>query len=365
MTGEQQTTSLAKGILGRFLNLKLLFAGRVDPRSVTLFLGHYSLMMDTGISQVEILDSLRKQQEDPRFEQILDDLASKVFAGASLSQAMSLHSCFPSSIVLLVRAGETGGDLVGRLRRAAGLLEKSDELRNKVKSVLIGPTITVIASAIMLVGIVKFVLPQFVGMYDQMEMELPAISQAVFKVISLVNNPLTLLAVVVLGILLLAFRASLRERAFLWGVSLPWTRGVVGSVLCTSACDTLACLHRDGVPLHQALGLMVDSAPFQLHRSRLKEAKKRLIETGSLAEAFRAVEYFPSIFITMLVVGEESGGMEKLLLSCGRYLEDETDLILEQFSAVIEPIVMACLGVCMTFLFVGMFLPIYGLLDKF
>lgn len=354
---------MAGDLLQRLAGLSELF-NRFHPKETSRFLSHYALMLENGLPPIEILDSLRRQQSDPRFAKVIEDLIQKVFTGHSLAHAMKHHPrCFPSSVVLVVRAGEESGDIASRLRRASEMIDRAESTKALLKGALMGPAITVAASSVLLMGIVRFVLPQFVDLYAQMKLELPLISKLVFTVVTVLNHPFTIICALSAIAGLAAYRQVLKERLFELFLRVPWSRKVVGNILCASTCDTIAFLHKDGVPLHRALKLLVQSSPFDLHGRLLVRAEKTLTTSGSLSEAMQSLHYFPTIFHTMIVVGEESGDMAGLLEACRTYMDEEVNFVLEQVSAALEPLVICGLGICMAVLFVGMFLPIYGLLD--
>ncbi len=216
----------------------------------------------------------------------------------------------------------------------------------------------------MLFLVVKLVFPKFVALYEQMDLTFPLISRLVFLAVGALDHPLTLGGLLGLFVAAVMYREELRQKAFdalLW---CPWSRPIVGKLLCASLCETLAYLHRDGIPVHRSLQMIINATPFESHRASLREARKALTMSGSLSGALESISYFPPIFHSMLVVGEESGSMEQMLEANKRLMDEEIDSLIGTITALIEPLVICGMGMAMAVLFVGMFLPIYGVLAK-
>lgn len=323
-------------------------------------------MLENGVSPGESLSILARQQEHPRLAEALDEVEDKVaLHGWSLSQ--SLGTCpdvFPSSCTMLVRAGETGGDLAGRLRKAGQLLERTAHLRNQVSQALTGPAITLTVGALVLLGVVKFVMPRFLGLYSQMDMTLPPLTVFVIGLVRFCNHPLTWLVLGSTLVALYVHRRRLLDNAFTHLVNTPVLRYWAGTVLCAQFCEVLGSLHREGVPLHTAVGMMVKSTPFTAHRAALSKVDQHLRTDGNLSQALRLVPYFPPLVLSMCEVGEETGALDTLLASLSRLLEQQVDTVIGQVVDLVEPVVVCLLGVVISVLFVGMFLPVYGILAK-
>ena len=228
------------------------------------------------------------------------------------------------------------------------------------KKAVASPLITAGACALVMLGIVKFVLPKFLDLYDRMDLEFPLISRVVFGIVKDRQPPHDLVRGPAGGDRGLRFRVELRERLFELGLLLPWTRSVLGNVLCARVCETLSYLHSDGVPLHKALDLMVKTAPYRLHREALMDSRRELIATGCLSEALHRITYFPHSFHTMVAVGEESGSLDDLLEASRKFMDDEVEMVVSRITTTLEPLAVCAMGICMAFLFVACSCPSTG-----
>lgn len=322
-------------------------------------------MIINGLSPGMALDSLARQQDDLRFAAVLEDITHRVHSGSTLSSAFARYpDHFPASTLAVIRTGEEGGDIGGRLRRAAQLMQNQIDFRHKIKHALTSPLLTAAICGLVLLLVVKLVFPKFVALYEQMDLTFPAISRIVFLIVGALDHPVTLGLALAFTVGAVMYRDELRQRAFdalLW---CPWSRPVVGKLLCASLCETLAYLYKDGIPVHRSLQMIINATPFESHKASLREARDALTMSGSLSKALESVDYFPPIFHSMLVVGEESGSMEQMLEANKRLMDEEIDSLIGAVTSLLEPLVICVMGICMAVLFVGMFLPIYGVLAK-
>ncbi len=355
----------ARSLAERYHDFEIQMA-RANDHDVAVSLQQMAVMLKAGINPGRTFTVLAEQSTNRAIRHAFEDIAAQVLdKGWSFSDALSRHPrVFPAEVLLLARAGEESGDLADRLMRASEMLERKYNLLCKVKQALTSPLITCVACVGVLFGITKFVLPRFLGLYDQMDAKLPAISKVVIGVVNVINSPLFLLLIVGLIALVVAKRAWLQQRAFEMAVNNPVTRYLVGSLLAAQFVDVLETMQRDGIPLQRGLQLMRSTSPFRTYSNQLSVMCERLEQEGSLAEAVQVVPYFPRMISSMLIVGEETGELQDLLSASRRMLEEQNEVVLTQIVTVVEPAVIGMMGVAMGFLCVGMFLPIYGLLEK-
>ncbi len=341
------------------------FFNTVNKKNVIVFLEQFALMLESGLAPATALDSLVRQQDDPKFARVLGHISHRLNGGVGLTTAFRMYpELFPPTTIVLLRSGEEGGDIAGRMRRAATLLQKQLDFRARLKQAVTSPLLTASICGLVVLTVIKFVFPKFIGMYRDMELDFPAISQLVFTLVEFIDHPLTMFLVTGSVLALIVFRGQVKRKCLDFLLWCPLTQPIVGKVLCASLCETLAYLHKDGVPVQRALQMLTETTEFELHRIRLERAKRILVHTGSLSEAMQPVDYFPPVFHSMLAVGEESGSMDQLLAANQKLMEDEIEYLSRTVTSILEPMVLCVMGVSMAILFVGMFLPIYGILSK-
>lgn len=349
----------------RHLEALMGFFNAVHKKRVIVFLEQLALMIESGLAPATALESLVQQESDPRFARALRHILQRIQGGVGLTASFAMYpELFPTTTIVLLRAGEEGGDIAGRMRRAAQLLQKQLDFRTRLKQAVSSPLTTAAICGVVIVLVIKLVFPKFISMYREMELEFPAVSNLVFSLVEFIDHPLTLALLAGSLVASVIFRRQLKQKCLDLLLWFPLTQPIVGKILCASLCETLAYLHKDGVPVQRALHMLTETTEFEAHRIRLRRAKRILTYTGSLSEAMHPVDYFPPVFHSMLAVGEESGNMDQLLAANQRLMEEEIDHLIRSITAMLEPMIICLMGLAMAVLFIGMFLPIYGILSK-
>jgi type IV pilus assembly protein PilC len=364
MTAGRHKADKPRSLVERAKSLGPKFSD-LDQRTLAAFLDQFGLMLQCGLQPSTALEALVANQPSQKLCAVIDDVSNQIHTGHTLADAMGRHSdVFPGTVLILVKVGEQSGDLAGQLRRAGEMVQRTDTFVSKVKGAITGPLVTAGFCGLILFLIVKLVFPRFVAMYDSMDIEFPAVSKVVLSIVSVVNHPITLGLVVLLAVFVVTNRKKVQNLALDFLLAFPPTRPVLGSMLCATTCETLSTLHAQGVPLHRALTLIADSVPYRTHKANLQDCKRALVNTGSLHESLAGIDYFPSFFHAMVAIGEETGALDDLLQSCQKMLEEEIENLVDRVASALEPAVTCLMGVAMGVLFVGMFLPIYGVLNQ-
>ena len=334
-------------------------------KTVSVALQLMAIMLESGVGLTEVFNAVRMQMDDAVFEKTLEDIEYKVTRqGWKLSGAFAQYpQVFPAYCVLFVQAGEATGDLASRLSRAGSLMERNDNLMRQVKGALTAPFLTVVVAATILYACVKFVMPRFIEMYAGMNVELPEITKIVIAIVDICNHPLFLLSLVTSVVIIKSYWVEIQERAFARALQIPLFERWIGIVLGAQFCDILGSLVKEGVSLVKAVQMISATAPFRTHRNYLKKFHSALLEEGAFAESMANVPYFPSMLTTVATVGEEIGNLDTLLGSMGNILEQEVDMTIKSIVTLLEPIMICGLGIITAFFFVGLFLPVYGMLN--
>ncbi|MEW6281164.1 MAG: type II secretion system F family protein [Candidatus Eremiobacterota bacterium] len=340
--------------------------GRVPARRLAAGLSHLAALLRASVPVAACLTTLAEQEDHPSLKVAWRDVLLNVEMGRMLSGGMAAHPrVFPPEVVMLARAGEETGDLDGRLERAAQMVARQAAYQEKVLRAIWGPLFTAVVSLSVLFMLSRFVMPRFVDMYRSMDVTMPLITRVAVGIVSLVNHP-TFPAVLLMGVALaMSVRSRFRSWAFQILLALPWTRPLVASFLCAQFCDTLACLYGNGIAISRALRLLATSAWEPTYGKMLERVAARIELDGHLAEAVvEEVPFFPACTGGMLSVGTEAGDLEMVLRSTQRLMDLETDSRLEIWLALIEPLLVAGLGIVLAGFFVAMLIPMYELVSK-
>lgn len=340
--------------------------GALPPRSVCICLQQMGFMLQNGMGISRVIDSIVEQQDHPQLIDALENMHDQVvFRGEKLSQAMSAHpNIFPNYAVIFTKVGETGGDLAGRLQRAADLMERNGNLVMQMKSAVMTPLMTMAFSFLVVIGICKTIMPKFVEMYRGMGIELPFITQVVMLGVAIINHWATWVGALALLGSFVYYRKPMRLKLSEWVLRFPKLKYWYGTMLCTEFCDILGSLLAEGISLNRALQVMASCTAIPYHKEHLEKASNRLREDGDIMTSLRQIHYFPPTFLQVLAVGEEMGGLDTMLGHLRELFEQQTQAVTDTIVKMLEPITMAITGTIMCFIFIGLFLPVYSILKS-
>lgn len=342
---------------------------RVPSKRLAVFTRQFSVMLDAGLPLVQCLEILAGQEENKHFRRIIEQVRGDVEAGASLANAMhKAPAAFDSLYVSMVEAGEAGGVLDTILRRLATYLEKSVRLKNQVRSALVYP-VAVLAIASLVVWVILWkVVPVFAQLFTGLGSEMPYLTRLVVGVSEWVGR--FGIAVILLAVLAtFALRAWHRTRGgarALDGLALRLP--VVGSLLRRIAvarfCRTLSTLTGSGVPILDGLRITARTAGNAVVGDAVLAVRKAVEEGKTLAGPLNQTRAFPPMVVQMVHVGEQTGALDPMLAKIADFYEDEVDTGVAGLTKLLEPLLIAFLGVVIGSIVVAMYLPMYTILSR-
>jgi len=339
----------------------------VSAKDLQIFTRQLATMIDAGLPLVQCLDILAAQTPNKIFAGILGQVKVAVESGATFSDALRKHPrVFDDLYVNLVAAGEVGGILDTILNRLATYIEKAVKLAGQIKSALFYPIgILVVAIGVIAVMLVK-VIPTFEDMYKNMgNSELPAPTQVV---IDLSHGFLDSWYIYVGGLVALlvgftAMRRNERGREILDRVllRLPVMGPVLRKIVVARFTRTLGTLLSSGVPILDALDICARTSGNKVVQQGILRARDKIAEGHDMAGPLAESRVFPAMVVQMIGVGEQTGAMDQMLQKIADFYEEEVDAAVAAMTSLIEPIMMAFLGVVVGGLIVAMYLPIFNL----
>lgn len=337
---------------------------RVATQQLVIFSRQLATMVASGIPIVGSLDVLSEQMEDRTFRHTLRTILGHVQAGASLSEALAKHvRIFSEFFVNMVRAGESSGRLDEILDRLAGYLEKADMLRNKVRASLFYPVLVCVLASSITAFLVVVVVPKFQGIFTSLGGTLPMPTQVLMAVSAFLRKYFLLM--VVAGIVALAaFRVFLTTPAGqLWFDRVKLRLPLVGPLLLKVAIArftrTLATLSKSGVPILTSLEIVAKTAGNRLIEQAALAARSSIREGANIADPLAKSRIFPPMVTRMISVGEKTGELERMLSKISEFYENEVDTAVAALTSLIEPIIIAVLGLIIGSIVIALFLPIF------
>ena len=345
--------------------------GSVKMSDRILFAKNLSSMLRAGLALTRALSVLERQVKNQNFKKILASLTGEISKGKTLSQALAEHpKIFSSLFVSMVAAGEESGSLAESLHIVGDQLEKSHNLKKKVRGAMMYPMI--IIGLMLAIGVLMlvYVVPSLTQTFRELNVELPITTRIVIGVSDFLESNIVIsligLIVIALGIYA-ASKSAKGRRAIDWFVlHIPIISVIVKQVNAARTARTLSSLLSSGVEVVAAIRITGEVLQNSYYKEILKKSED-VIQKGQplslvLAES---PSIFPSFVSEMVAVGEETGKLSEMLLNVAIFYEEEVDQRTKDLSTVIEPFLMIIIGVGVGFFALAMISPIYSLSNSF
>ncbi len=341
--------------------------GKVEPADIAVFSRQLSTMLAAGIPLVQSFEIVGNGNEKPAMQKLVLDIKADVEGGTSLHEALSKHPLhFDDLYVNLVEAGEQAGALETLLDKIATYKEKTEALKKKVKKALFYPAAVMVVAVIVTVILLLFVIPQFEALFKDFGADLPAFTQFVINMSTwLQHNWYILFGTVGAAIYFFIYfkKRSRAMREWLDRAMLKFP--IIGPILYKSAvarfARTLSTMFAAGVPLVEALESVAGATGNIVFENAVMKMRDEVATGQRLQRAMENTGLFPNMVIQMIAVGEEAGALDTMSGKVATFYEAEVDNAVDSMSALLEPLIMAVLGVLVGGLVVAMYLPIFKL----
>ncbi len=341
---------------------------KVKLEEVVIFSRQLATMVDSGIPIVQAMDILCEQIEKPNFKNVVATIRDDIEVGSSFSDALLKHPfVFSPLYINMVRAGESSGALDDILDRLASYLEKANTLQRKVKSSLIYPTVVVaMAFLITLVMLLK-VIPTFKGIFGMLGGTLPLPTRILILISDTLRSMFLYVATVV-GVILFLLRRYIRTRQ---GKAvfdktiliIPVIGPLLRKVAVAKFTRTFATLVKSGVPILVSLEIVGRTSDNAVIEKALEEVRKSIKEGENIADPLEKSGVFPPMVVRMISVGEQTGELEKMLGKIADFYDDQVDAAVSGLTSLIEPLLIAFLGVVIGGIVIAMFLPVFKMTE--
>lgn len=331
---------------------------------LALYVRQFSVMIDAGLPILSILNVLVEQTENKQLKKATRAVSDDVQGGEALARAMDKHpDIFPVIMVSLVEAGELGGALNKVMARLATHLENEYKMVQKVKGAMMYPAAVLIVAVLVVSGIVTFVLPAFEQLFINAHVELPLLTQMLLILSRLIKAHYLLLggslAVFVYGLCRLQTLPQMKHRAEKAKLKLPVWGLISKKAAVARFCRTLATLLHGGVNVLPALDVVKKVAGNHVIAQAVSGAQTSIKEGRSLASQLHQSGIFPSMAVRMIAIGEETGEIGEMLDKVADFFETEVEDKLNNFSKLIEPLLIVLLAVIIGIIVISIMLPMF------
>ena len=350
--------------------INLDFFQRIKATDLTVMTRQLSTMVSSGMTILRALYVLEAQTENEKLADTVVAVRKDVEAGLPLSDAFERHpDVFNPLFVAMTRAGETGGVLDSALLRVADQLEKEDSLRRQVKSAMMYPAVVLSFAFAVLLALVAFLVPVFIGVFKQFGGDLPAITKVTVAMSKALTGYWYLLILAVVG-MVVAFRKwkkSERGRPQ-WDafrLRIPAKIGdIVQKVALARWSRTLSALVSAGVPLLHALDITGQTAGNTVVQRAMDGVIESVKNGGTIADPLKAAPVFPSMVAHMVGVGEETGALDTMLNKIADFYEDQVEAAVKSLTSILEPVMIILVGGVVGFIVISMYMPLFKVYDQ-
>jgi type IV pilus assembly protein PilC len=351
-----------QGVMAQLGDIK--FGTGVKVKDVSIFARQFATMINAGLSLTKCLSILGTQTESVPLREVISQIAKDVEAGQSLSDSLAKHpKVFPPIFINMVRAGETGGVLDEVLQRVADHFEADLALKGKVKSAMTYPIAMGVLVLIVLAAMMIFVVPTFEKMFKDMGGKLPAVTQLLVDGSHFVAGFGGIVTVVVLFGSIAGFRWwSAGPGKTVWDATtlrMPIFGSLVRKIALARFCRTFGTLVSAGVPILTALDIVADTSGNNVVAAAVRYARGAIKEGETLAKPLGESKVFPSMVVQMIGVGEETGALDNMLNKVADFYDEEVSTAVDGLTSLIEPLMMATLGVIVGGMVIALYLPMF------
>lgn len=349
---------------------KPLFGGgakkkRIIPKDIAIFSRQMATMMSSGVPLVQAFDIVGRGHENPAMQDMLMKIKNDIEGGSSLAEGLSkFPDHFDGLYCNLVNAGEQAGILESLLHKIALYKEKIEAIKGKIKKALFYPTAVIIAAFVVTAILLYFVVPQFSAMFQGFGADLPAMTLMVVAMSDFMVESWYLVIGSVFAAVYSFTQAKKKSQAFRDFLDKATLKAPIFGELIRKAtiarfARTLSTMFAAGVPLVEAMTTVAGAAGNVVYSNAILRMRDEIATGISLQQAMRQSGLFPNMVVQLVAIGEEAGSIDAMLSKVADFYEEEVDNAVDGLSSLMEPLIMAFLGVIIGGLVIAMYLPIF------
>lgn len=338
---------------------------KITAKDIAVFSRQMATMMSAGVPLVQAFEIVGRGHENAGMQELILKVKGDVESGNTLADALAKHPLhFDELFVNLVRAGEAGGILETLLDKIATYKEKTEVIKSKIKKALFYPTAVLVMAFVVTAVLMIFVIPQFAALFRDFGADLPAMTQMVINMSDFVVDNVGILFLVIVGGVVGLVQLNKRSVPFQHMVQrLSLKMPVFGDIIVKATiarfARTLSTMFAAGVPLVEAMDSVAGAAGNVVYGDAIMKMRDEIATGQQLQTSMRDTGLFPNMVVQMVAIGEESGSIDAMLGKVADFYEQEVDDAVDAMSSLMEPIIMAVLGVLIGGLVIAMYLPIF------
>lgn len=340
---------------------------KITALDIAIFTRQMATMLSAGVPLVQSIDLIANGAENKSLRTLMQKISVKVQAGLALSEVLREHKKYFDDLYCdLVKSGESSGSLDAIFDRLATYKEKAEALKSKIKKAMFYPVAVMVIAAIVTSILLIYVVPQFAEIFAGFGAELPPFTQFVLNISEIMQAYwwVVLLALVATGFVIKnTYANNLKFRTWMDGLIIR--APVIGNILNKAAvaryARTLSTTFAAGVPLIEALESAAGASGNEVYKNAILFIREEVSSGNQMHLAMKQTDQFPEMVVQMVSIGEESGSLDSMLAKVANIYEQEVDDAVDGLTALLEPMIMAVLGVIIGGLIIAMYLPIFNM----
>ncbi len=341
-----------------------IFKRKVKLKDLAVFCRQFAIVLEAGVSIMSAMEVIREETSNPTLKEYLIDIEEDIQKGISLSMAMKRHTnVFPQLLVNMVDAGEVSGQLDRVFKRMAEYYENEAKVVQRIKGAMIYPIIVCCVAAAVLIVMLSFVLPQYSAVLRQFNANLPLPTRIVVGVSDIFKNFWWLIILLIFGMVfgLNRYAKTKDGRMMIAKLTLhiPITKKVIRNITTARLARTLGTLVSSGILLIQALETVQKIIGNAVIEDKINDVIAEVKKGRGLTQPLNNIRFFPSMLISMVRVGEESGELDFALEKSADFYERETEISLQNLTTIFGPVIIIILAMVISFILLSILYPMF------
>ena len=345
------------------------FNSKVKLKDIAVFCRQFYVMLDSGLSIGKALNILIEQGEKPKIREALIGVNGDLKRGETLANSMRKRKdVFPNLLTSMIDAGERSGNLDIILKRMAEYYEKETKIRGKIKSAMIYPIVLGVVAIIAITFILTFVMPTFVQMFEENNVDLPTSTKMVLGTSKMLGKyGIIIFLILVTAIILLGKYLKSEEGQYKLSVinlKIPVIKKLTQKIIVSRFTRTMGIVSSSGMSLVTSLEIVASVVGNKIAEKELLKVKEKVLKGEGLGDSIMKIKIFPPMLASMVKVGEEAGSLDSILDKTADFYDDELEREIQTATALIEPSMIVLMGIIIGFLLISILTPMFKMYNS-
>lgn len=345
------------------------FNRKVKLKDIAVFSRQFYVMLDSGLPIGKALNILTEQSDNPKLREALIGVNADIKKGETLSSSMRKRKdVFPNLLTNMIDAGEKSGNLDIILKRMAEYYEKETKIRGKIKSAMIYPLVLAVVAIIAITFILTFVMPTFVQMFEENNVELPMSTKMVLDTSKILGKyGIIIFLILVIAIILLGKYLKSEKGQYILSVinlKIPLIKKLTQKIIVSRFTRTMGIVSSSGISLITSLEIVASVVGNKIAEKELLKVKEKVLKGEGLGDSIMKIKIFPPMLASMVKVGEEAGSLDSILDKTADFYDDELEREIQTATALIEPAMIVFMGIIIGFLIISILTPMFRMYNS-